>query len=254
MTNSSSRRAWRVTAGLILLSAVPVLAGASRVAELASGAEVTPANARFIAVPLPVVAHIIGASLFCVLGALQFHPGLRRRRPRWHQVAGRVLVPCGLVAALTGLWMTLFYPLPATDGARFGILGLSRLGFGTMMAVAIVLSFTAIRRRDIARHRAWMIRGYAIGLGAGTQVLTTVPWLLVLGRPGVPARAALMLAGWVINVVVAEWIIRRRPVRSTVRTGRPAIARWSRTSARRDRGGAPAHPRSGAIRDQTSVS
>ena len=40
------------------------------------------------------------------------------------------------------------------------------------MAASIVLGFTAIRRRDIAAHRAWMIRAYALGLGAGTQVFT----------------------------------------------------------------------------------
>ena len=40
------------------------------------------------------------------------------------------------------------------------------------MAAAIVLGFTAIRRRDIAAHRAWMIRAYALGLGAGTQAFT----------------------------------------------------------------------------------
>lgn len=40
------------------------------------------------------------------------------------------------------------------------------------MAACLVLGFTAIRRRDIAAHRAWMIRAYAIGLGAGTQAFT----------------------------------------------------------------------------------
>ena len=40
------------------------------------------------------------------------------------------------------------------------------------MAACLVLGFTAIRRRDIAAHRAWMIRAYAIGLAAGTQVFT----------------------------------------------------------------------------------
>ena len=213
MTNPSSRAGWRATAGLLALTAVPVLAGAFRVAELASGAEVTPANSRFFAVPLPVVVHIIGASLFCVLGALQFHSGLRRRRPRWHRIAGRILVPCGVAAAVSGLWMTLFYPLPALDGARFGILGLSRLGFGTAMAVAIVLSFVAVRRRDFVRHRAWMIRGYAIGQGAGTQAVTHLPWVLLFGQPGVFAHAMLMIASWVINLAFAEWIIRRRPRR-----------------------------------------
>lgn len=227
MTKSSSRAEWRVTAGLLALTAVPVFAGAFRVAELASGAEVTPANTRFFAMPLPVVVHIIGASLFCVLGALQFHGGLRRRWPRWHRIAGRILVPCGLAAAGSGLWMTLYYPLPAHDGARFGILGLTRLVFGLAMAVAIVLSFVAIRHRDIVRHRAWMIRAYAIGQGAGTQALTHLPWVLLVGQPGVLARSMLMLAGWVINVAVAEWIIRRRPTRRrpatpTVRAGATA--------------------------------
>ena len=242
MTKSSSASEWRVTAGLLVLSAVPVIAGASRVTELASGADATPANARVLAVPLPVVVHIISASLFCLLGALQFHRGLRRRRPRWHRIAGRVLVPCGLAAAVTGLWMTLYYPLPAGDGARFGALGLARLGFGTVMAVAIVLSFLAIRRRDIVRHRAWMIRAYAIGLGAGTQVLTHVPWVLVAGQPGTGTRAVLMIAGWVINVVLAEWIIRRRPrpVRS-----RPGAAVDREHGAGHDRGPGAEQPRRG---------
>jgi hypothetical protein len=54
-----------------------------------------------------------------------------------------------------------------------------------------------------------MIRAYAIGMGAGTQVLTHLPWFILVGKPGESARTALMGAGWVINVVVAEWIIRR---------------------------------------------
>ncbi|WP_433720762.1 DUF2306 domain-containing protein [Actinoplanes sp. CA-051413] len=78
-------------------------------------------------------------------------------------------------------------------------------------AVAIVLGFLTIRRRDIVRHRAWMIRAYAIGQGAGTQALTHAPWVLTAGQPGAGTRAVLMIAAWTINLVVAEWIIRRRP-------------------------------------------
>jgi hypothetical protein len=77
---------------------------------------------------------------------------------------GRLLVGAGLVAALSGLWMTQFYRLPAHDGALlYGF----RLLFGSLMAVSIVLGFAAIRRREIARHRAWMMRGYALGLSIG---------------------------------------------------------------------------------------
>jgi hypothetical protein len=56
-----------------------------------------------------------------------------------------------------------------------------------------------------------MTRAYAIGMGAGTQVLTHLPWFILMdGKPGELPRAVMMGAGWVINVVVAEWIIRRK--------------------------------------------
>ncbi|WP_246239430.1 DUF2306 domain-containing protein [Acrocarpospora corrugata] len=185
---------------------IPVVAGALRLGELAGGAVVTPGNARFFATPLPVVLHIIGASLYGILGAFQFAKKFRRRRPGWHRMAGRILVICGLVAAVTGLWMTVFYPRPAGDG---DLVAAFRLVFGTAMAVSLVLGFAAIRRRDFHRHRAWMIRSYAIAMGAGTQAFTHLPWMILVGTPGETARAMLMAAGWLINLAVAEWIIRR---------------------------------------------
>ncbi|WP_448608939.1 DUF2306 domain-containing protein [Geodermatophilus sp. URMC 60] len=209
--SSPTRRQWLVPAGLLLLSAVPVLAGAARVGELAGGAEVTADNARFLASPVPVLVHIVGATLYCLLGAVQFAPALRRRRPGWHRVAGRVLVPCGLAAALSGVWMTLFLPRPPVDDV---LLTPIRLAFGVAMVACLVLGVAAVRRRDIPAHRAWMARAYAIGLGAGTQVLTHLPWALLVGQPSGTARVLLMLAGWVVNLAVAEWALRRRPVRS----------------------------------------
>jgi uncharacterized membrane protein len=205
-SRTSRRSDWLVPAGLIVLSLVPAAAGTARLAELARGAEITPANARFFAMPLPVVLHILSVIPFSLLGALQFSPAFRRRRRGWHRAAGRVLAVCGLLAALTGLWMAHFYPWPEGDGEALYVL---RLIFGAAMAVSIVLGVDAIRRRDFAAHGAWMIRGYAIGLGAGTQVLTHLPWFLLVGKPGESVRAALMGAGWVINLVVAEWVIRK---------------------------------------------
>lgn len=197
--------AWLVPAGLILLSLIPIAAGALRLTQLAGGAEVTPANARFFASPLPVVLHIISVSLYTVLGAFQFVPSLRRRHG-WHRAAGRLLIPGGLVAALSGLWMTLFYPWPAGDGViLYGL----RLLFGSAMLISILLGAAAIRRRDFRQHGDWMLRGYAIGMGAGTQVLTSLPWALLIGTPGELPRALLLGAGWVINLAVAEWIIRK---------------------------------------------
>lgn len=205
----SARSGRLLCTGLIALGVVPMIAGAVRLTELAGGAEITPENARFFAAPLPVVLHILSVGVYSILGAFQFAPRFRRRRPGWHRAAGRVLVLCGIVAALSGLWMTLFYVRPAGDG---DLLAAFRLVFGSAMLLSIALGFAAIRRRDLARHRAWMIRGYAIGLGAGTQALTHLPWFLIFGTPGEFPRALLVAAGWVINLAVAEWFIRKRPV------------------------------------------
>jgi len=211
----SRRSAWLVPAGLLLLSAVPIIAGAVRIAELGGGATVTPENARFFTSPLPVVLHIVSVTLYALLGAFQFAPSLRRGKRGWHRAAGRLLIPCGLVAALSGLWMNQFYALPAIDGAiLYGL----RLLFGWGMVLSLSLGAAAIRRRDFARHGAWMTRGYAIGLGAGTQVLTHLPWIVIFGVPGEFTRALLMGAGWVINLAVAEWVIRKRLLATTRKT------------------------------------
>jgi len=205
---TSSRKDWLIPAGLIALSLVPALAGTARLAQLASGAHITPENARFFASPLPVVLHIPAVVVYSMLGALQFSPGFRRRHRAWHRASGYMLAPLGLVAALTGLWMAQTYAWPPGDGQ---IVYVERLIVGTAMVLCIGLGLHAIRRRDFASHGDWMTRAYAIGLGAGTQVLTHLPWFILVDlKPGKLPRGIMMGAGWAINMVVAEWIIRRR--------------------------------------------
>ena len=205
-----NKREWLIPALLLVLSLVPVIAGAARLSELAAGAEITPDNARFFASPLPVVVHIVSVSLYSILGALQFAPGFRRRKTRWHRFIGKwVLVPSGIAAALSGLWMSQFYTLPVTDGE---LLYVFRLLFGTGMLLSIIFGAIAAWRRDYAQHGDWMMRGYAIGMGAGTQVFTHLPWILFFGQPDEFTRALLMGTGWVINLAVVEFVIQRKKV------------------------------------------
>ncbi|RKS06271.1 putative membrane protein [Nocardiopsis sp. Huas11] len=225
---SSSRADWLIPVSLLLLSAVPAIAGTVRLGEIAGGAAVTPENTRFLTDPVPLVLHIVSATVFCVLGAFQFAPGLRRRHLGWHRASGRIVLPTGIVAALTGVWMTFAYDIPAPDGVAVHLL---RILFGTAMAVALVLAYVRVRRGDVARHRAWMIRGYAIGQAAGTQVFTHLPWMVLAGGELTEtSRAVAMGAGWVVNVAVAEWIIRRRPRRRSARTASAAVSTAASTA------------------------
>jgi hypothetical protein len=84
------------------------------------------------------------------------------------------------------------------------------------MAASIVLGFTAIRRRDITAHRAWMIRAYALAVAAGTQAFTQGIGEALFGTSDL-STAVSVSAGWVINAAVAEWVIRRPDARRSRR-------------------------------------
>jgi uncharacterized membrane protein len=191
---------------LVALVVIPAIAGSLRLVEVFGGPHLLPPNPRIAASPLPLVVHILCAVLYAVLGAFQFSSAFRRRRPRWHRASGRVVVVLGLGVALSALWMTQFYPRqPGTGELAY----LFRLAFGSGMAASIILGFTAIRGGDVAGHIAWMTRAYALALGAGTQVFTLGIGKALFGTSELTFDLSLG-AGWVINLAVAEYVIRRR--------------------------------------------
>jgi hypothetical protein len=214
---SASSRAPRGSAwipvGLILLNLIPIVSGSLRLTQLGGGPELLPEAARFTSFPLPVVTHIVAATLFSVLGAFQFLPGLRRGRRSWHKLVGRVLIPAGLLVALSGMWMGAFSELPAGDGPALLVL---RLGFGGYMLASLALGSRAIVRRRFAVHGAWMTRAYAIGVAAGTQANCHNPASMLIGPSHEAGRAIAMGLAWVANLAVAEAAIRRRSVAASV--------------------------------------
>ena len=207
---SSSRPSgvgWPVAVALAALSLIPLTAGAFRLVQLAGGPAIMAADDRFTGFPAALVVHIVGAAVYSLVGILQLVARFRRRHWAWHRRAGRVLVVAGLLVAGSALWLTLFYQAqPGTGELTY----LFRLVFLTAMAASLVLGFAAIRRRDVDAHRAWMVRAYAIGLGAGTQIFTEGFGGAIFGT-GVLATDLAKGAGWIINLAVAEWALRRTP-------------------------------------------
>jgi uncharacterized membrane protein len=209
----AARAGWPVPLALTALSAVPLLAGALRLVQLAGGPSAMPPDDRFTGFPVALVVHIVGAAVYALVGSLQFVPRFRRRHLTWHRRAGRLLAVAGVLVAGSALWLTLFVaPQPGTGDLLYVL----RLVVGSSMIACLVLGFTSIRRRDVAAHRAWMIRAYALALAAGTQVFTEGVGGALVGTGGIRGDLA-KAAGWVVNLAVAEWIIRRpaggRPAR-----------------------------------------
>lgn len=206
-----TRRDWWIPASLLALALVPSAGGVFRVVDLSSGR--TAENARFFDLPVPILVHIFGATTFLVLGALQLWPSFRRRRPAWHRWSGRVLVPAGVAGGLSGMWMAAFSDVPAHDNAALMWL---RLLFGAVMVAGLVLGLVAIRRRDVVTHQRWMARAYAVGQGAGTQALFLGPWVALVGQPSGNPKAVVMGLAWAVNLVLAEWLVRRSQSRRRV--------------------------------------
>ncbi|MBL9130025.1 MAG: DUF2306 domain-containing protein [Verrucomicrobiaceae bacterium] len=148
--------------------------------------------------------HVFTSMLALLAGFTQFFPALLCRAPRLHRWMGRayVLNVC-LITGPASLIMA-FY---ANGGLS------SRLAF-TLLACGWLLT-TAMGWRDALRrrwdtHRAWMIRSYALTLSAIT--LRAWKWLLVLLFDPRPMDVYRLVAwlGFVPNLIVAEWLIRRR--------------------------------------------
>lgn len=215
-----TRADFKVPALLAALSLVPVLGGIARLRSLSAGVAFGADSARFFAAPAPVVIHVVAATIYALLGAFQFSAGIRLRWTTWHRRAGVLLLVSAVLTGATGIWMTVAYAIPPSlqGPLLYGV----RLLVGAAMLTSIVKGWASIIRRDLAQHEAWMIRAYALAQGAGTQALIFLPVMLISGPVLGVTRDVLLSAAWVINIVVAEWIIRRRTqvtrVRSTHRS------------------------------------
>lgn len=166
-----SRRATRLLwTGVISLVAIGVAAVARRTVvllfpgHLGSGPS-SPAAAMdvgFANHPLLTLIHILPGALFLGLAAFQFAPGIRQRHLQFHRWSGRVLVVTGLVIGVSALAMSF----------KMNIGGVNETAATTFYAIVfltcLVKAYVFIRRKDVARHREWMIRAYAVGLGVAT--------------------------------------------------------------------------------------
>ena len=193
-----------------------------RIPELLGGPITMPPNPRAMDDPAPIILHILASSIFCLAGAVQFLPGLRRRHAALHRGLGRVVALAGALSALTGLWMTIFYVFPST--LQGPLLYWTRVVLSIAMVSSIVWAVIAIRARHVAAHRAAMLRAYAIGQGASTQTVFFIVGATLFGaEPLGFSRDVLMVAAWVTNLVIAEAIIRRADLaRHTRAVDKPA--------------------------------
>lgn len=159
----------------------------------------------YAAYPLVTLLHIVPGGVLLLLAPLQFSSRLRTRYISWHRWSGRVLLALAVPVALTGLFFGTLMP--------FGGRGETALivPFALFMLASLAHAYRAVRSGDIAAHREWMIRAFAVAIAIATVRVVAAVLDLVLS-PYVGLRALFVLAlwmGWLSTFLAAELWIRR---------------------------------------------
>lgn len=165
---------------------------------------------------LVLALHAVPGGLAMIIGPFQFSTRLRARYPRVHRAAGRVYL-CAVVAA----------SISALFAATFSINGFSvQVAFYLLVAAWLYTAtqaYRTIRRGQVALHRVWMIRNYALTFAAVTLRVYLLAGMLLLRPRGVPLDEIYNASVWasiLVNAVVAEYFIVR--VSASTRVREPA--------------------------------
>ncbi len=209
----TSRLVWTV---VIVLAVIGLAAVTRRVLDLAQVIPPTAPTMRggafdagFAQHPILTLTHIIPGALFMVLGPLQFVGRIRARHLWLHRLIGRVYVADSTVVGVTALILS----FRLTIGG--GIETAATLLFALIFLFALGKAVVHVRRGEIARHREWMIRAFAIGLAVATiRPIIGLFFALTTLLPQQFFGYAFWI-GFMLHVVAAElWITatRARPV------------------------------------------
>lgn len=160
---------------------------------------------RLGAAPVWHFMHVLGGATFGILGPIQFGRALMPRYGHLHRIVGRLFVAAGAMISLSSLGLLWRFPDTYSVAISSG-----RLLFGIGLGVALAIAMQAIYKRNFTRHRNWMIRAYAIGIGATAVTMVFFPIYLITGEPpkGLAADIA-FLGAWTACVVFAEGLVRR---------------------------------------------
>ena len=182
-----------------------------------------------------LLVHIAGGIVAISLGLFQFVVRLRNAHPRLHRSMGYLYLGAVFLAGCVGLRLSSDTPVFAANGLTDlatidlsflrlspSFLGYStsskfspnqfflvRAGFTTLAIVWLwtaLLAFSRARQRRFDKHRAWIMRNYALTFAAATVRLAGLPLLIVTRDPVVAITATFW--SWILNLIFVEWLIR----------------------------------------------
>lgn len=145
--------------------------------------------------------HFVAGGLALAVGIWCFRRDLLAGATAWHRRLGQLYMACVLASGSAGLAMAV-----CSDGgiaAHFGFGGLAVAWLSTT-----TLGWRRIHHREIAAHRRWMVRSYALACAAITLRVELPLLALAFGSFGIAYPMVSWLC-WVPNLLFAEWWLAR---------------------------------------------
>lgn len=162
-----------------------------------------PGDRHFARYIFPLRLHIAGGIGALLAGPWQFSQRLRARALNFHRWLGRFYLLEVLLGSLAGFVMATV----SEEGLP------THLGFGILAALWFFTGFRAyrlIRKGEVQAHRAWMTRNFALTLAAVTLRVELPFMLAALHWPFARSYIIVSWLCWVPNLLIAEWMVRRR--------------------------------------------
>jgi hypothetical protein len=179
---------------------------------------------------LMLSGHILFGSIAIITCSMQVWPWLRRHHPKVHRISGRVYVFAGVIPS--GVFAMIVAVLSVIGPAG---------KIGNLFAASLWMAFTfaglvAARRRRFQEHRRWMIRSFAMC----TSIVLNRVWMALFIVGLMPfldgyyggdmdtlirdAAIASIWTSWIVNLMIAQWWLDRKPQRSRKPGGKRPVA------------------------------
>jgi hypothetical protein len=186
-----------------LMTFLSVGVGAYALFLVVTGFQFVPASVAANRFPtaLALRTHIATAGFALLTGPFQFLRPLRRRFPIAHHWLGRVYITACLVGGLAAGLIALF----TSSGP---VAGLGFLAAAICWLFCTIRALLAVKQRDFLAHQRWMLRSFAVTLGAVTLRIY-LPISMISGLSFAQAYPVIAWLCWVPNLLIAQLLVRR---------------------------------------------
>lgn len=143
-----------------------------------------------------MLLHVAGGTVPLFLGPFLLWSGLQRWRPRLHRWIGRTYLIVGGLGVGGGAILSMIAAQPPR--------GLYVATFTLALAwyAAASMAYRAIRNRQIAAHREWVIRSYVLTVTFVTcRLAMRVPAIVAMGGEAI---TAVIWANWIVALLITE--------------------------------------------------